>query len=198
MKKIIALDVDGVLLDFHQSYRLAWQRAFGELPELKDPLAYWPMERWNVERLEGNRIAQFRACFDQELWSSIPALPGALTACHQLDAAGYDLVCVTAVPQQFLQARIQNLLDAGFPVKSVVATSHESGTVSPKAQALKALNPVAFVDDYLPFLRGLPSEIHAALVLREPNGSPNVGEELSKAHSTHADLQDFANWWLHK
>jgi len=198
MKKIIALDVDGVLLDFHQSYRLAWQRAFGELPELKDPLAYWPMERWHVRRLEGNGIAQFRACFDQELWSTIPALPGALEACHQLSNAGYELVCVTAVPEQFLDARIQNLRDAGFPIQSVIATSHEGATVSPKAEALKQLNPVAFVDDYLPFLRGLPTGLHAALVLREPNGSPNIGDELSNAHSTHTDLADFANWWLRK
>ncbi len=198
MKGIIALDVDGVLLDFHQSYRLAWQRAFGELPELKDPLAYWPMDRWNVRRLEGKEISQFRASFDQDLWATIPALPGALAACHQLKNAGYELVCVTAVPRQFLDARIQNLHDAGFPIQSVIATAQEGVEVSPKAQALKELSPVAFVDDYLPFLRGLPAEIHAALVVRDPNGSPNVGDELSNAHSTHTDLSDFARWWLQK
>ena len=198
MKGIIALDVDGVLLDFHQSYRLAWQRAFGELPELKDPLAYWPMDRWHVKRLEGNEIAQFRASFDHDLWATIPALPGALAACHQLTNAGYELVCVTAVPRQFLDARIQNLHDAGFPIQSVIATAQEGVAVSPKAQALKELNPVAFVDDYLPFLRGLPPDIHAALVVRDPNGSPNVGEELSNAHSTHVDLSDFADWWIQK
>ena len=196
MKGIIALDVDGVLLDFHQSYRLAWQRAFGELPELKDQQAYWPMDRWNVRRLEGRDIAQFRACFDQNLWATIPVMPGALQACTQLSDAGFELVCVTAVPRQFLDARIQNLRDAGFPIQTVIATSHIDGEVSPKAEALKELNPVAFVDDYLPFLRGLPSDIHAALVLREPNGSPNVGDELRNAHSTHADLQAFANWWV--
>ena len=195
MKQIIALDVDGVLLDFHQSYRLAWQRAFGELPELKDSQAYWPMDRWQVRRLEGNDIAQFRAAFDEDLWSSIPAMPGAQAACTRLVDAGYELVCVTAVPKQFLQARIRNLHDAGFPIQSVIATSHAEGPVSPKAEALQALKPVAFVDDYLPFLRGLPAGIHAALVLREPNGSPNVGDELGNAHTTHADLQDFAAWW---
>ena len=58
------------------------------------------------------------------------------------------------------------------------------------------LAPVAFVDDYLPYFRGVGDAVHTALVLRAPNGSPNVGDELSLAKSVHPDLAHFAEHWL--
>jgi hypothetical protein len=42
----------------------------------------------------------------------------------------------------------------------------------------------------------MPGHVHTALVLRGPNGSPNVGDELILAKSTHADLGDFTDHWL--
>jgi hypothetical protein len=196
MKPIIALDADGVLLDYHHAYARAWAKAFGHSPTLRDPQAYWPIDRWDVRRLEGEELATFRNCFDQHCWSTIPAIPGAVDACHALAAAGYDLVCVSALDVHFQPARLQNLHACGFPIERVIATAHATTDVSPKAAALRELQPVAFVDDFLPYLRGIPTDIHAALVLREPNGSPNTGSGLQWAHSQHADLASFTKWWL--
>ncbi len=39
-KGIIALDADGVLLDYGLAYAGAWQKAFGQYPRERDPLAY--------------------------------------------------------------------------------------------------------------------------------------------------------------
>jgi beta-phosphoglucomutase-like phosphatase (HAD superfamily) len=39
-KGVIALDADGVLLNYHVAYAKAWESAFGEKPKMKDPLAY--------------------------------------------------------------------------------------------------------------------------------------------------------------
>ena len=61
MSKIIALDADGVLLDYHAAYRIAWFRAFGVLPEIKDSRAYFPMERWDVRILVGHELTHFRS-----------------------------------------------------------------------------------------------------------------------------------------
>ena len=58
------------------------------------------------------------------------------------------------------------------------------------------MGPVAFVDDYLPYFRGMPSHIHTALILRAPNGSPNIGPEMDTVRSVHADLAEFAEDWL--
>ena len=94
-------------------------------------------------------------------------------------------------------ARLRNLRDHGFPIERVIATGNAIGERSPKADAITELDPEAFVDDYLPYMRGLPSHVHTALVLRAPNGSPNVGDEITLlARSIHADLPDFASHWL--
>ena len=93
--------------------------------------------------------------------------------------------------RQFEAARLRNLRDHGFPIERVIATGNAAGERSPKADAIAELNPEAFVDDYLPYFRGVPAHVHTALVLRAPNGSPNVGDELRPARSViHDDLPD--------
>jgi hypothetical protein len=196
--KVIAIDGDGVLLDYHDAYARAWERAFGETPALIDPCAYWPYERWGGERLIGRRLERLRACIDEEFWSTMRPLPGALQACKDLVAAGYGLVCVSAIEPVFHAARWRNLRLCGFPIEGLIATANLESHESPKAKALRELKPVAFVDDYAPYLQGIGSDIHAALILRDQSNSPNTGEWLQLAHSTHANLPEFAQWWLEK
>jgi len=195
-KPLIALDADGVLLDFHLGYAGAWKRAFGAAPRERDPLAYWPMDRWEVERLNEAKRIHFRKHFDETFWTSVPAMEGAIEASHRLHDAGFDLVCVSALEAEYESARLRNLRDLGFPIERVVATGNVGHERSPKADAIAALDPEAFVDDYLPYLRGVPAHVHTALVLRALNGSPNRGEEMSLARSVHSDLSDFASHWL--
>ena len=195
-RPLIALDADGVLLDFHLGYAGAWQRAFGAAPVERDPLAYWPIDRWLVERLDADRRAHFRRHFDAEFWSSVPAIEGAVDACNRLHDAGFDLVCVSALEAEHEAARLRNLRDHGFPIERVVATGNAAGERSPKADAIAALAPAAFVDDYLPYFRGVPQAVHTALILRAPNGSPNSGPELTLARSIHQDLPGFAEYWV--
>ncbi len=196
MKPTIALDADGVLLDYHHAYRHAWYKAFGVMPQMRDPLAYWPIDRWEVRHLVGNELEHFRTCFDENFWSTIPAIFGAVGACVNLCDAGYDLVCVSAIEEKFQAARLKNLRACGFPIERVIATDSAVGHISPKAAALQGLSPVAFVDDYLPYLQGIPRDIHTALILREPNGSPNFVADSTLVQSRHMDLAEFAKWWL--
>ena len=195
-RPIIALDADGVLLDFHLAYASAWQRAFGHWPAERDARAYWPIDRWQVERLDAPGRVRFREAFDEQFWSTVPAIAGAVGACHRLRAAGFDLVCVSALEQEFEAARLRNLRELEFPIDRVIATGNAVGERSPKADAIESLSPVAFVDDYLPYLRGVPGHVHTALVLRAPNGSPNTGADLLLANSTHDDLAAFTDHWL--
>ena len=192
----IALDADGVLLDFHLGYANAWKRAFGVFPMERDAEAYWPMDRWQVERLDAERRAHFRRQFDAHFWSTMPPVHGAVDACTRLHDAGFDLVCVSALDVEFESARLNNLRSHGFPIERVVATGNAEGPRSPKADAIGQLRPVAFVDDYLPYFLGLPADVHTALILRAHNGSPNVGPDLSIVKSAHRDLAEFAQAWL--
>jgi len=194
---VIGLDADGVLLDYHAAYRQAWKQVFGYLPNLREPRAYWPIDRWDVRHLEGNELHKFRASFDDDFWASMPAISGAATACKDLSDSGYDLVCVSALDAHFQPARLKNLRNCGFPIERVIATPVEAFIgVNPKAEVLRELRPVAFVDDFLPYFRDISTEIHTALVLGEPIGSPNAGEDMVLAQSQHADLAEFASWWL--
>jgi phosphoglycolate phosphatase-like HAD superfamily hydrolase len=195
-KPIVALDADGVLLDYHVAYRNAWCKAFNHLPALKDPNAYWPIDRWNVRILEGGELEYFRRFFNEEFWRTIPAVDGAILACNQMHAAGFELVCVSAIESRFENARLENLRNLGFPIHRVIATNSSNVGMSPKAAALTLLNPIAFVDDYLPYHRGVPEGIHRALITRETNGTPNIGAELGNIHTNHQDLLAFSKWWL--
>lgn len=193
---IIAIDADGVLLNYNDAYAVAWQRAFGAYPDLQNRDAYWAKERWQVEHLTGSRLEHFRSYFDESFWSSLPAYDGAIDACIRLKCAGYDLVCVTAMDPRFRQAREINLRNLGFPIEWVFCTEGIDGPISPKARTLAAIAPVAFVDDYLPYMRGIPASIHAALIMRDSSGSPNIGSDLALVHSRHTCLAEFVDWWL--
>jgi len=195
-RPLIALDADGVLLDFHEGYARAWEQAFGSRPHDRDPLAYWPMDRWAVERLDVAGRQRFRQQFGAPFWKSLPALPGAVQACVELQDAGFDLVCVSALDAEHESARLYNLRQLGFPIERVIATGNEGILRSPKADVIAALAPRAFVDDYLPYMRGIGPDVHKALVLRAPNGSPNQGDELAQMNSVHDDLAGFAAHWL--
>ncbi|MDP9123371.1 MAG: HAD family hydrolase [Pseudomonadota bacterium] len=195
-RPIIALDADGVLLDYGAAYPHVWHHAFGVFPNERDPDAYWPIDRWEVDRLKGERLEHFRRHFDEAFWSSMPAVPGAIAATHSLRDAGYELVCVSALDVAFESARLRNLQNLGFPIERVIATSSSEAGGNPKAPALGVLRPVAFVDDYLPYLADLTNSIHTALVRTHAAGSPNNGPNLSAARSHHEDLAAFARWWL--
>lgn len=194
--RIIALDADGVLLDYNLGYAAAWKRAFGIYPKVVDPNAYWAQDRWDVEQLDGDRLEHFRTSFDETFWESLQALPGAIQACKDLKSAGYLLVCVTALPERFSAARKRNLQRLGFPIGLVMATGKHAVGKSPKADALHQLSPAAFVDDYLPYMDGVRPGIHRALITRDPNGSPNAGEALQSVASKHNNLKEFSDWWL--
>lgn len=195
---LIVLDVDGVLLDYNLAYASAWARAFGIYPKLKNHNAYSAKDRWAVEQLEGDSLSTFRAVFDESFWSTIPAIKGALEACHTLSQAGYELICVTALPEKFQPARLQNLVQLGFPIETVLTVDDTQSTVSPKAAIINFFKPIAFVDDYLPYLTGITPNIHRALITREPEESPNVGPLLEGISSSHTNLEDFAKFWLAK
>lgn len=116
---LIALDADGVLLDYNLAYAHAWEKAFAKFPAERDPQAYWAMDRWDVPRLEGEALQQFRNVFDAAFWSSIPLLPGVDTACKMLVENGYELVCVTALADEFHAARARNLESLQLPISQV-------------------------------------------------------------------------------
>jgi len=64
----------------------------------------------------------------------------------------------------FERARLRDLRELGFLIERVIATGSTGAAISPKTEALQTIQPVAFVDDFLPYFRGLPGGINKALV----------------------------------
>jgi hypothetical protein len=193
----IVLDADGVLVDYNRAYPGAWFKAFGEQLMLTKPDAYHAHDRWSAPILTDEKaLAHLRAAFVVVFWETMVAMPGAVEACHALAVAGVPLICVSALPAQYEAARLRNLKALGFPIAHVVAAPERPGTESPKAEVLRILRPRAFVDDFLPYFRGVPRTTHLALIQRELEGSPNTGAELTDVHSSHPHLLHFSKFWL--
>ena len=196
-QSLLAFDADGVLIDYNTAYAKVWHKAFGRAPVLMDPLGYHARDRYQLATLSGSELEYFRSFFQAEFWLNVPAIEGAVDACKRLSQQGYDLVCVSAVPSEYEAQRLKNLQDLGFPIDKVFATPDLGQSESPKAETLRKLNPVAFVDDFIDYLVGVPSAVHKALVTRDPNNSPNDNPEHQHlVDSRHPDLAAFATWWL--
>jgi FMN phosphatase YigB (HAD superfamily) len=193
---LIALDCDGVLLNYNLVYPAVWKRAFGTELVMRDPRFYHACRVYGVDLSDPQVSARFHAAFDEEVWQSIPAMPGAVQACRDLVRRGHELVCVSSMPREFAPARNKNLQALGFPVQAVVATGHGAvAGANPKLEALTRLAPCAFVDDLARNFIGLPREVYKALIEPGHEDSPNVG--LPRVHdSAHRSLADFASFWL--
>lgn len=197
MTILIAIDADGVLVDYHQAYKQAWLQAFGEDLHDINPQAYWAKDRFAAKQLNLAERKQLRDAMGYDFWAQMQALPGAQQACQELKAAGHRLVCVTALHANFQQAREHNLRQLGFDFDEVVATGNEPthNWASPKAEAIRRLQADYLIDDYAPYFRGLEaSNVHKALVTREALMSPNTGDVLSLVDSSHVNLWAFSQW----
>ncbi len=195
---LVALDADGVLLGYLERYADAWCDAFGARPGIRDPLGYGPLDSWDVFRLDTDGRVRLCKHFDANFWSSVPVLLRAVDACTRLHDAGFELAFVSTLDTESEASRLKNLCAFGYLIERVYATPHDGAHRSPKADRLADLRPLAFVDDYLPYLSGVPSEVHTALVTRGAKGDPNAAPEMVLEKSTHQDLAAFADFWFQR
>lgn len=192
-RPLIALDCDGVLLDYSLAYASLWERAFGIKPKELNPDAYSHFDRWDVQRLSGENLQRLRDCMDWHFWSTMPPIKGAVEACHDLASMGYDLVCVTAIDHKNAKHRWENLVSLGFPIKEIYATG--SDTVngnSPKTEIINRLKPSYFVDDYANYFIGIGTDVRCVLVDRNWEDSPNRGKDRLWDTSVRS-MSDFAS-----
>lgn len=186
----IALDADGVLLDYNRAWGALWQEAHGRPLECMEPRAYHATTYWGAE--DPDQSHPFWSLFDQKGWRNMPAMPGAVEACRRLAAAGHRLVCVTSMPGHHQQTRLANLQDLGFPIDEVIATGSGVPGRNPKREAIEALAPDWFVDDELRKLRGL-DQVKCVLIDPGHPDSPNEGQDDSFIQFRVPTLLDFAN-----
>jgi 3-deoxy-D-manno-octulosonate 8-phosphate phosphatase KdsC-like HAD superfamily phosphatase len=199
-KKLIALDVDGVLLDYKKGYASGWEKIFGKKLISKNPEMFHAYNEYECafENLEQKEF--FFSSFKDEHWENMPALDGALEACNELVNMGYNLVCVTSMPIEFVSYRKKNLEKLGFPISETYAVGRDKNVplYNPKKEKLIELDPVAFVDDYYANFINLPPSIHNALIDRNQPDSPNKELNRELANSIHDHLYGFFEFWKQK
>lgn len=200
MKRLaLAIDGDGVIFDYSAGYINNWEKIFGYRPKLLNPAATLVTQRYGIPKLSGDVLEDFQNLFDFEFWSTLPILDGADEAI-QILAEDYELHLVTAIDQKNVEARWQNL--GNMPFKSIIATPTSSAydrrvDISPKAKAVSDLKAVAFVDDYLPFHRGIDTRVYRALISPYANDpsyrdSFNQKEIKNNVNAVYNNLLDFA------
>ena len=194
-RRIIALDADGVLLDYNKAAARTWEIAFGHAPVVKDPGAYHFRNVYDMDLSDDKKYSTFYGIFEKTAWSSMPAMPQAVEGCQMLHDMGYDLHVVSSMPVAFADYRVENFRALGMPIASVTATGRIEGGGNPKRAKLLALQPVAFVDDLLSNFDGVHQEMHCALLHWDSMDNPNQIHEHEMKASSHSDMMNFAEYW---
>lgn len=200
-KPIIALDADGVLLHYNNAFKNFYELFFKVSLTIQDPNAYHATRYLGIDPPD-NDSPFWKAFSDQDVWGSMPAIEGAIEACHQLKSLDFDLVCVTSMPVQFEHRRLHNLQILGFPIERVIATGRKSSgdvpetthsSENPKKEVIDLLKPAWFVDDEWRKLKNIEN---VNLVMIDPgcSDSPNKETDYSKLTTVAQNLKEFAQW----
>jgi hypothetical protein len=144
----VALDCDGVILDFLSQFRAVANYALGRDVEEGENV-YDLNKRFNLQPHERDHIMKI---FHHEgFWSNLPALPGAIDGARALQDAGHRVVVVTAIDDDFKSARLDNLRRLGFKPDEIYCVGAHSGHT--KGEAFHVEQPHAIVDDRLVYLK---------------------------------------------
>lgn len=199
---VIVLDCDGVLKNYHSSYPKVWKKAFGEDLPVVNQKSYFAHKMYGLDfdyhHIGGNNdIAnKFFEAFGPDIWEDMDPLPGAIDACNRLVDAGFELVCVSSMPNdnEIVKARLRGFKKHGFPIDRLVSTGGKLG-FNPKVDTIIELNPIAFVDDLCSNFLGIPDTIHKALIHLDHDDSPNI-RYLDIATTQHENLTEFVEVYL--
>lgn len=140
---IIALDVDGVLLDYAGSLDLWMRSHFSYMTPAKQNI-YALHERYNIPHLYMEPLANLFA--ESEHFRTLSPYRNAIPNVRKLYEAGHRLVAVTACNSTEITKKLRyENLEARFG--NAISEVHFVGVDRPKREVLAKLRPDAFVDD---------------------------------------------------
>lgn len=148
----IALDADGVILNFLEAFERAAQVVVKRpTPSLSGN--YSLGVKYNLTDAE---VAEVWKEFNVgPYWHDLQALEGAIEGIDKLQTAGFRNVhVVTAIPEQFRPARHANFRKLGFSPEAIHCVEHT--TRWSKVPPIMALRPLMFVDDRIEHLHSNP------------------------------------------
>lgn len=186
----IVLDADGVLLDYNEKMARVYEKALGKtLCVVKESHHFTTM--YGVVFTPEDKKIVF-ALFDTEGWTNMPAIKGSVKATQALHDAGHELVCLSSMPAQFVEARTSNFKSLGIPLEKVIGSGRDDQKTNPKAVHLIELQPDIFVDDQLRNFKDVPDSICKVWIDNKYHDSPDVGLDTSLADFKFHSLSEFA------
>lgn len=185
-QKKIALDVDGVLLDFMHSFDEAAEIVLGRkvvANQDENKMDHYHLgKRVGTDDTTAANILEYMQT--SGMYARLRALPGAKEAVKAIKDDGYHITIVTALPDNVKEMRLKNLLDVLDLVPDEI---YCVGMGQSKAEALKKVNPDVFVDDRIDYLANAPYVYHLAWCDQR---------ESQKDHSSQVDVHvhSLAEW----
>jgi len=135
---------------------------------------------YGIEFTDEEQI-EFEKVWEEDGWRTMPMKDGALEACLLLHQAGYELVCVTAMPERFIEHRLENFRTHGFPIDKVISASHSHVNYhsNPKKETIEELHPIVFVDDLRRNFKDIQG-VHTKLIFidHEWHDDPNQHDNI--------------------
>lgn len=192
--KIIALDCDGVLLNYNQAYGKIYSETFNQPLQVAKPNAYHAHNYWGIEwdkQLEKKSI--FQSAFNEHGWKNMPALEGSIEATHLLRSKGYKIFVVTSMPEFAEKHRHENLTNLGFAVDATIATGSKKDKKNPKKPYIDALMPEFFVDDLIENFHNIDSPTKFVWIDWKCEDNDQSHHRLNnlRIHHEHENLLDF-------
>lgn len=192
MKPLFLIDCDGVMLDYNQAFKEYYEKIYNKKLILKKPKAYHAVEMWGVGEMSKEEYAHFKKeSSELGMWGNMPALPEALEFVKEISQY-FTVWCLTSMPIEYEQERLENLQRLGFPIEKVIATSR-IGNENPKKKFIEKLKPAYFMDDLLQNFVDLSSKLHTKLIFLDwrHENSPNHKYNHIRNHVTIHHYKDF-------
>lgn len=198
-KKRIALDCDGVLLNYIDCYQKLYEELFKEKLTIANPKSYSADTHlginWDGREKERKHFYEY---FHDEGWLRMTPLHGAVEATQKLKNAGYEIFVVTSIPEDKDKDRAINLTQQGIIFDDVIACgSHSSSNgFNIKKPHLDKLKPEYFVDDLISNFHGVSDDLKCVFIdwhCENNDDWKDTSEPLIKIYSHHEKLLDFVN-----
>jgi uncharacterized HAD superfamily protein len=185
----IALDCDGVLLDFLTHWEKMAAYALGRtISVAKD--TYDLKMRYGLTQDEIEHVMEIFV--KEDGWSNLPPLPGAIDGAIALQQAGHRVVVVTAIDEEFTSHRLDNFKKHGFTPDHMYCVGAKAGHT--KTAAYEIEQPVAVVDDRLTYLNEAKKTVtdHEPQLIWVNDGVNQHGHSAEFIHHEVVSLYDWA------
>jgi len=183
---IVAVDLDGVLLDFEKAFRQCAEWTLRRsIPEPCDDYAL--SDRFGLSVRETAKV--WDAFHRGNWWERVPLYGDAWDVIEELEGLGCSLWAITNVDSQHLNARAVSL-QGMIPSGRIITLGHEAAPAQ-RANVLRDLRATAFLDDrsdntnaavlHVPTTvlldrgyRGMPEPVHGVTVIDDLRDFPEV------------------------